>query len=378
MFDVIIIGLGGMGSAAAYHLAARGQRVLGLDRFTPPHNRGSSHGGSRIIRQAYHEHPDYVPLVQRAYELWERLEQDSGASILSLTGGLIVGPPRSKVVDGAMRSVEQHGLPHKILSAAELRRRYPGFHPREHDTAVFESRAGFVRPEVAVSAHLRLAAQQGAELHFEEPMSRWTACPEGRVQVTTPRATYEANRLIIAPGGWAPTVLADLDIPFDVRRQVMCWLQPLSPIEAFLPDRFPVYIYDVDGEQVFYGFPAIDGPEGGVKAAMHTPGDPCAADTINRDASEADARDLRRHLSQFLPDLNGPLLRSCPCMYTLTPDEHFVIAHHPLHEQVLVAAGFSGHGFKFTPVVGEILADLAAHGSTRLPIAIFSSSRFAP
>jgi sarcosine oxidase len=376
MFDVIVLGLGGMGSAAAYHLAARGQRVLGLDRYGAAHDCGSSHGGSRIIRQAYYEHPQYVPLVQRAYELWEALERDSGTSLLYLTGGLVIGPPGSSVVEGTIRSANQHQLPHEILSAVELRRRYPAFRPRPDDTAVFETRAGFLRPESAVQAHLHLAAKNGADLHFEEPVLQWTASPGGGVRVTTSLGAYEAGHLIVAPGAWAPDILRDLQIPFDVRRQVMCWFQPIGTTDSFLPGQFPIYIYDVDGTDVFYGFPATEGPAHGVKAAMHTPGERCTADTINRDTSEADASTLRRYLSTFLPELNGPLLKASTCLYTLTPDEHFVIGPHPEHPQVSIAAGFSGHGFKFTPVVGEILADLATEGRSSHPIQFLAPTRF--
>jgi sarcosine oxidase len=376
MFDVIVLGLGGMGSAAAYHLAARGQRVLGLDRYTAAHDRGSSHGGSRIIRQAYHEHPQYVPLVQRAYELWEKLERDSGVSLLDQTGGLMIGPPGSPVVEGTIRSATEHRLPHDILTATELQRRYPAFRPRPNDTAVFETRAGFLRPERAVKTHLHLAASSGADLHFEEAVIGWSASPGGGVRVTTSLATYEAGTLVIAPGAWAPDVLNDLQIPFDVRRQVMCWFQPVGATEAFLPDQFPVYIYDVDGHDVFYGFPATDGVDGGIKAAMHTPGERCTADTVHRGTSETDASGVRRHLSTFLPELNGPLLRASTCLYTLTPDEHFVVARHPEHPQVSVAAGFSGHGFKFVPVIGEILADLTVNGRTRHSVQFLAPTRF--
>lgn len=376
MHDVIVIGLGGIGSAAAYHLAARGQKVLGLERFSAGHIRGSSHGGSRIIRQAYHEHPNYVPLVQRAYELWEQLERDSGASLLCLTGGLMIGPPGSSVVEGTIRSAEEHVLPHEVLSSSELHRRFPAFRPRADDVAVFETRAGFLRPEAAVRTHLQAAVKHGADLHFEEPVERWSATPGGRVQVITSLGAYEAERLVIAPGAWAPDVLGSLELAFDVRRQVMCWFEPTGAFDTFLPDRFPIYIYDVDGRDIFYGFPATDGISGGVKAAMHTAGDPCTADSVDRATSEKDAAILRRHMARFLPDVNGHLLRTSTCLYTLTPDEHFVIANDPGYPQVTIAAGFSGHGFKFATVVGEILADLAVEGATKQPIDFFSPARF--
>jgi sarcosine oxidase len=370
MHDVIVIGLGGMGSAAAYHLARRGQRVLGLERYTAPHDRGSSHGGSRIIRQAYHEHPNYVPLVQRAYELWEQLEAESGTDILRITGGLNIGPPGSSIVEGALRSARTHLLAHEVLDSAELRRRFPALRPRPDDSAVFETRAGYVRPEAAVLAHLQLAARNGAELRFEEPVQSWSALRGGGVRVVTAMGVYEAEHVVIVPGAWAPDLLANLNVPFDVRRQVMFWFRPRQSIEL------PIYIYDVDGHNVFYGFPSTGDVVGGIKAAMHTAGQPCTADAMNRSTSEADASDLRQNLAAFVPDLNGPLLKASACLYTLTPDEHFIIAAHPDHTQVTVAAGFSGHGFKFVTVVGEILADLAVTGSTKHPIEFFSPARF--
>lgn len=369
MHDVIVVGLGGMGSAAAYHLAGRGKRVLGLERYTAPHDRGSSHGGSRIIRQAYHEHPNYVPLVRRAYELWEQLERDSGVPILKITGGLNIGPEGSSVVQGAIRSAQEHGLSHEVLTSPELKRRFPAFQPRPGDAAVFEKRAGYVRPEIAVRAHLDLAVRHGAELHFEEPVLSCASTQAG-VRVSTPRAEYEAERLVLAPGGWAPEMLADLNIPFDVRRQVMCWFQPLQAIDV------PVYIYDVDGHDVFYGFPATGDVDGAMKAAMHTAGERCTAGSVRRETSDADVAVLRRQLSEFLPALNGPLVKASTCLYTLTPDEHFVIAPHPARQAVVIAAGFSGHGFKFTTVVGEILADLAICGKTKAHIDFFSPKRF--
>jgi sarcosine oxidase len=372
-YDVIVLGLGGMGSAAAAHLAARGQRVLGLERFGPAHDRGSSHGDSRIIRQSYFEDPAYVPLLLRGYELWDQLARDAGSELIRLTGGLYFGPPSSRVVTGSMGSAREWGLAHEVLDAAEIRRRFPAFAPGDADVGLYEEEAGFVRPEATVAAHLALAARRGAELRFDEPVERWTATPGGGVRVRTASGTYEAGELVVAPGAWAPSVLAGLGVPLTVERQVQFWFQPDGGVGPF--ERHPVYIHqDADGEQV-YGFPAIDGPDGGAKVAFFRHG------TVISDPSDLDravrpdeAEDMARYLGALLPTLPGRLLRAVPCMYTTTPDEHFVIARR---DQVTVACGFSGHGFKFVPVVGEILADLTVDGGTRHPIALFDPQRFA-
>ncbi len=377
-FDVIVLGLGGMGSAAAFHLASRGQQVLGLDQYTEAHDKGSSHGASRIIRQAYHEDPAYVPLVQRAYELWERLQLDTGAELLHLTGGLMIGRAQSSVVEGTIASATQHSLPYELLDAHELKQRYPVLHPRPDDIAVYEIRAGFLRPEMCVRAHLQQAARHGADLHFGERVTNWEAHPSGSgVQVTTDRGSYEAGRLVIAPGAWAPALLNGLGIAFEIRRHVMCWFQPVGDTRPFLPDRFPIYMWDIDGHNIFYGFPATDDAGSGVKAAIHSGGDPCTPETLRHAPADHHIEELRTYLARFIPQLNGPLLNAVPCMYTLTPDEHFVISLHPDYPQVSIAAGFSGHGFKFTSVVGEILADLAIAGRTHHSIALFSPQRFA-
>jgi sarcosine oxidase len=376
MFDVIVVGLGGMGSAAAYHLASRGKRVLGIEQYRAAHPNGSSHGDSRIIRQAYHESPEYVPLVRRAYELWERLEKDTGTNVLRLTGGLMIGPPGSSVVQGTVRSAAEHNLPIEVLDSSQLRRRFPVLNPRKDDSAVYEVRAGFLRPEAAIVSHLDLAAHLGAELHFEERLESWESEPSGRVRVVTSHGSYEGVNLVLAPGAWAPKVLSELGIPFEVLRHAMCWFQPQCGIESFLPEYFPIYIWDVNGQQCFYGFPATSGAEEGVKVAMHSGGDRCSPATISREISERDVQEVRNQIAAFIPSLTGPLVKASACMYTMTPDEHFIVSLHPSFPNVAIAAGFSGHGFKFTTVVGEILADLIITGRTSHSIELFSPGRF--
>ncbi|MFE3741186.1 N-methyl-L-tryptophan oxidase [Streptomyces sp. NPDC059134] len=376
-YDVIVLGLGGMGSAAAYHLAARGVRVLGLERFGPVHNRGSSHGGSRITRQSYFEDPAYVPLLLRSYELYERLERDTGREVATLCGGVMVGRPESLTVSGSLRSALQWDLPHEMLDAREIRRRFPTLTPRDDEVALFEARAGLVRPEHTVAAHVQLAALAGAELRFEEPVTRWEELPGGAgVRVHTPEGTYTAGQLVICPGAWAPELLADLGVPFTIERQVMYWFRPEGGVAPFLPERHPIYIWeDGDGVQV-YGFPAIDGPDGGAKTAFFRKGTVCTPATIDRTVREEEIEAIAAHLRRHVPSLPGTFQQAATCMYSNTPDEHFVITRHPAHPaSVTVACGFSGHGFKFVPVVGEIVADLALTGATGHPIELFDPSR---
>ena len=372
--DVIVAGLGGMGSAAAYQLAGRGQRVLGLERFSPAHDRGSSHGRSRIIRQAYFEGSEYVPLLLRAYELWEQLEEETGQRLMTLTGGLMIGREDGELVSGSVRSAEEHGLPYEKLDAAEIRRSFPAYAPAPGTVALYEEKAGFVRPEETVRAHLDRASSSGADLRFGEPVLSWEASGDG-VRVETPKSTYEAGRLVISPGAWASQLLADLDLPLEVIRQVMFWYEPKNGLEPFLPERFPIFIWEPEDGNMFYGFPAQDADRGVKAAFFRAGGVPTSPDTIDREVHEEEVGFLRGYLAEHVPELAGRCLDARACMYTNTPDEHFVISAHPEHPQVVIACGFSGHGYKFCSVVGEIVADLAIEGSTRHPIDLFSPAR---
>jgi sarcosine oxidase len=373
-YDVIVAGLGGMGSAAAYHLAGRNQRVVGLERFYPAHDRGSSHGRSRIIRQAYFEGAEYVPLLLRAYELWELLEEETGQELMTLTGGLMIGREDGELVSGSVASADEHDLPYELLDAGEIRRRFPAYAPDPETVALFEEKAGFVRPEETVKAHLDRAASLGAELRFEEPVLSWEASEEG-VRVETPQASYEAERLVISPGAWAPRLLADLGLPLEVTRQVMFWFEPAGGLDRFRPDLFPIFIWEPDDGNMFYGFPAQDDDRGVKAAFFRAGGAPTDPETVDREVREKEIEFLRGYLAGHVPDLAGRCLDARACMYTNTPDEHFVISPHPDHPRVTIACGFSGHGYKFCSVVGEVLADLATEGSTRHPIDLFSPAR---
>lgn len=371
-YDVIVIGLGGMGSAAAAHLAKRGQRVLGLDLHERQHKHGSSHGVSRIIREAYFEAPEYVPLVQRAYTLWRELEAETGRFLLTVTGGLNFGTPESEFVSGSLASAKQHDLPHEYLSAAEVAERFPGFRLTDDLVAVYEPNAGYLKPEGCMLAHYHVAVKHGAELHFEEGVQEWSASDAG-VRVKTAKATYEAERLVIAAGPWAGQVMADLGLPLSVRRIVNVHFRPEQP-NLFRAKNCPVYLFQVpEGE--YYGFPIFPGR--GLKIGRHDIGEPTTPETIRREVDAAEIKMLREALDRYLPGASGEVRETLTCMYTDTPDSHFIIDLHPEHQNVAIACGFSGHGFKFASAIGEVLADLATEGETQHDIGFLSVGRFA-
>lgn len=370
-----------MGSAAAQQLAARGRRVLGLEQFTIGHARGSSHGSSRIIRLAYFEHPSYVPLLVRAYELWRQLEHDTGSRLLTITGGLMIGRDDSDVLAGSVTSAREHGLAHEVLDAAAIRRRFPPFQPAPDEHALYETAAGVLRPEACVRAQVERAAAAGAEIVENVAVKNWTARPSGDgVVVQTDRGTLEAGRLVLCPGAWASSLLRIDTLPLTVERQVLHWFEPHGGVQPFEPDRFPVYIWDCDDDVQFYGFPSQAGPPGGVKVAFFRSPNPetCTADTVDRTIRGDEIERMRGALAERLPALaKGRHVESVVCLYTLTPDRHFAIGLHPNHPQVVVASPCSGHGFKFATVVGEMLADLAIDGRTRHAIDRFNLQRFA-
>ncbi len=365
-FDVIIAGLGAMGSAALYHLVARGRRVIGLDRFAPPHALGSSHGQTRIIREAYFEHPLYVPLVQRAYELWAELEQKTARPLFRQTGGLMIGRPDSAVVAGARRSAEQHGLKHELLTATEVRHRFPALQPLDEMIAVWEPRAGALYPEACIDAHLTLARNGGAELHLQEQVLRWQA--EGdAVRVVTSKGEYRAGQLLLTAGSWITSLVPDLKLPFAVERQIQFWFEPTTP-EFFRPDCCPIHIWEHEQGTFFYGFPDLGG---GVKVAGHHEGQSTGPDSINRDVAPDEVEAMRKLVRRFLPGADGPLRSAVVCMYTNTPDCHFFIDRHPIFPQVLIASPCSGHGFKFSSAIGEVLAELLVERKSRFDLNLF-------
>jgi sarcosine oxidase len=373
-FDVIVIGVGGMGSAASYHLARRGVRVLGLEQFDIPHQKGSSHGFTRMIRSAYYEHTDYVPLIQRSFKLWNQLEDESLAKILHVTGGLYLGPPEGELVVGSLRASQTHNLSYELFARHEIQEKFPQFRIPEDWIGLYEYQAGFLVPELAISAHVDMAMRHGAEIHGNEPVVQWKTDGAGAT-VVTPRETYLADQIVFCGGAWSDKLLRDLGVKLTVTRQVVGWVQPLRR-DPFLLGVLPVWGIDKGDGTLYYGFPLMaDNP--GFKIAHHAPGEMVDPDKIDREPRAGDEKSFRPALKFFLPEADGPLISMRICMYTNSPDKHFIIDRHPAHPRVTFACGFSGHGFKFASVVGEALADLTLTQRSELPIGFLSLKRFA-
>jgi sarcosine oxidase len=370
-YDVVVVGVGGMGSATTYYLARRGKRVLGLERFGIPHAMGSSHGHTRIIRLAYYEHPSYVLLLRRAYELWREIQEKGGEQLLFITGSVDAGPEESWVLKGSWESCRLHDLPHEVLTGAELRRRYPGYHlPQEH-LALLQPQGGFLTPERCIVSYVMAAQALGAEIHAHEKVLEWIPL-EGGVRVRTDRDTYEADKLVVTAGAWNGGLLGVLEGLAVPERQVLAWLQPTRP-DYFRPDTFPVFNLLVE-EGRFYGFPVFGVP--GFKfGKYHHLEERTDPDGVDREVHDYGERLLRDFAERYFPDGCGPTMDLQTCMFTNTKDNHFVIDTHPEYPQVCFASPCSGHGFKFASVVGEIMADLAENGITRHEISLFRLER---
>ncbi len=368
--DCIVVGLGAMGSAAARAISRRGLRVLGLDRFAAPHDRGSSHGESRIIREAYFEHPSYVPLVQRAYLLWEELQRESGRPLFTRTGGVMIGPRDGPVFGGALLSAQTHRLPHEVIDAAEISRRFPAFRPREDWWGVWEPNDGVLRPEACIEAMLAGAAKAGATLRTDEPATAWRADGEGFV-VDTARGRYRTGHLVLAAGAWMPRLVPEL--PLTVVRKLLFWFETVGVRNAHDAGLCPISIWQHGPGEYFYSFPRT---ERGVKVALHHGGEPADPDTLDRVVRDDEVTAMRAVLHAHMPFASGPLRSTAVCMYTNTPDEDFVIDRHPAHTRAVVVSACSGHGFKFAPAIGEAVSDLVVEGETRHDLTRFRATRW--
>ena len=371
-YDVAIIGLGIMGTAALHRLAQRGCRVVGIDRFAPGHDRGSSHGETRVFRLGYFEHPSYVPLLREAHDLWRKLENEAGRKLLTTTGIVEIGPPDGELVRGTLASLELHGLRHEVLTAAKLNQRFPAFAVPPDYAGVFQPDGGFLFAEPAIKAQTDLAVAAGARVQTNQQVKTVRPHDNG-VRITTSDGEIAARTAIIAAGPWLPTLLPQLRASLRVTRQVLGWLSPPSPSD-FTADRFPVFLFE-SPLGIHYGFP-IHGSSG-LKIAKHHHFDETAdPETVDRGISPRDEAAILSFRDQFLPSAEGPLTAARTCLYTMTPDGHFIIDRLPDAPQVIVASPCSGHGFKFAPVIGEILADLATSGSSRRDISRFGLPRF--
>jgi len=379
-YDVVVVGLGSMGAAAARTLAARGLRVIGLETFGPAHDQGSAHGGTRIVRQSYFEGSAYVPLLRRAYQGWHELAEESGRDLLRLCGGIYVGDPGSPVFTGSLASARMYGLEHEVLDAAEITSRFPTMRPQEHALGLYEMNAGYVRPEETVLANLDLARRDGAVLRFSEPVTHWAPTSGGGAEVVTSCGRYGADRLVLAPGAWVSSLLP-APVPIAVERQIFYWFEPDFtpgvPYEAYAEDHHPVYLEEIDGDGTLYGFPMTDGPSGGLKLGYYRQnyGKTTTPQTIDRTVHAEEIEDIAHRARRFFPHLSERLLKAGTCMYAAAPDDAFVLGPLGGTPQVVLACGFSGHGFKFVPVVGEIVADLVQTGTTPHDIALFDLAR---
>jgi sarcosine oxidase len=371
-YDVAVVGLGAMGSAAAYSLAKRGAKVVAFDRLAPPHHLGSTHGHTRIIREAYYEHPLYVPLVRRSYELWAELEKESGEKLFTQTGGLWVGPEDGELVKGAVESVKQHGIAHDLLSAAEISERFPAYVARKEWVGLLEHRAGMLAPEKCVRAFHVGAIQHGAQLHTGREVTGWTTSAKG-VRVTTTTGHYDAERIIVAAGAWLPGLARKmgLKIPLEIERQMSHWFAPASNDAKYTAAKTPVALFQLPGDMFL-----TMGDEGhGVKCGKHHSGKPTSPEAVNRVVSDAENEASRVILEEVMPGAGGKLLDARVCLYTNTPDHHFIIDWVE-GGRALLLSPCSGHGFKFASGIGEIAAQLATEGKTAMDITPFSLSRF--
>lgn len=385
--DAIVLGLGAMGSATLYQLAKRGGKVLGIDRFSPPHVLGSTHGDTRITRQAIGEGGQYTPLALRSHEIWRDIEARTGAELLTVTGGLVISSdaPRASChvpgfFDKTIAVAKQYGIRHDLLDAAQIRARFPQFAIRDNEKGYFEHEAGFLRPEACVNAQLDLAGRHGAAIQRDEQVLRFTPAGGG-VRVESDRGTYHANRLVVTAGPWLAGLL---DHPcarhFSVTRQVLFWFDVPAPIERFQPGNFPVFIWELqDSRQAIYGFPAIDGQGGGMKIASEQYETRTSPETVTREVSELESRVMFDTLvARNFPEVSSTCVKSASCLYTMTPDSHFVIDRHPEMRSVIIASPCSGHGFKHSAAIGEALAELALEGASALDLSSFAFDRLTP
>lgn len=367
-YNCIVIGIGGVGSAALCHLASRGLKTLGIDRFGRAHDSGSSHGETRIIRLAYFEHPHYVPLLHHAYTLWAELSQAAQEKLYHEVGVLEIGPPDGEVIPGVLRSARDHSLEVEELDRDTATARFPGLRIPPGSMAVFERQAGYLRVEACVEAHLRIAERHGAEIRTHQAVNEWRADGAG-VTVQAGNDRFTADRLVITSGAWASSVLDELNLPLKILRKSMFWYATDSPHHT-AAQGFPGFFYE-EPEGMFYGFPASG--SGGLKVAEHSRGHPLTDPlSVDRDVDPGEQRRIEAFLHRNLAGVSRQLLRHATCFYTMTPNGNFIVDRHPEHPQVCFAAGLCGHGFKLTSVLGEVLSDLAQTGATKHPVEFLS------
>ena len=379
MAEVIVVGLGAMGSAACFQLAARGVSVIGIDQYAPPHPWGSTHGETRVTREAIGEGQEFVPLVRRSHALWREIERETGAQLLTQVGIAILAHPASEFLEETRASARAYGIEHQDLTNAEVRARFPMFTVDEQVVAYYEPGAGYVRPEAAVAAQLELARARGAQLRLGERVKAWSASRQG-VTVTTGAATYHCEQLLVCAGAWIADLLPEVRDTFAVYRQLLYWF-PIRRGYSQLRD-MPGFIWDLGGRQQgfvhldgFYGLPAIDGPEGGLKVAAEAYERTTTPDGAQHPASHREIGRMYEHcIAPYLPWLGAEPLRTVSCLYTSTRGSRFVIDRHPEHDSVLIVSACSGHGFKHSPAIGEAVAQWLTGHRPDIGLGAFSLS----
>jgi sarcosine oxidase len=372
VFDVAIIGAGAMGSAAAYHLSKSAASVIVFDQYSPPHSLGSSHGESRIIREAYFESPMYVPLVRMAYQLWGELEKESGKKLFLKTGGLMLGHKDDKVFKGASVSAKEYGISSELISSDEIARQFPAFKPTKDTIALFERNAGILLPEECIKAHLELARKSSAHFHFNESVHRIDS-KNGEIEIFTNKGNYLAHKIILSTGAWINSLIPELHLPLTVKRQVLFWFKyPNEDAAKFQPDHLPIYIWEYEKNKIFYGFPDLGS---GLKIAIHHEGKLTAAETIDRKVEQEEIDQLAELIENHF-NTKATFSHSIVCMYTNTPDENFIIDYHPSNQNIIIASPCSGHGFKFSSAIGKILSEMVMRKPLSFDIKPFSITRF--
>jgi sarcosine oxidase len=386
-FETIVLGLGAMGSATVFQLARRGNRVLGIDRFSPPHVHGSTHGDTRITRLGIGEGAQYSPLAMRSHQIWRELERETGRTLLTTNGGLVLSSKAKtsqchteNFFANTVAAAQRYDIPHELWDAARIRRRFPQFNVADDESGYFEPGAGFVRPEECVRAQLGLAELHGAELHRGEQATAFDATDSG-VTVKTDRTTYSADRLIITVGPWLPGLVGpSVAQHFTIYRQVLCWFEIDGPVAPFLPENFPVFIWELQGKpQGIYGFPAIDGAPGGLKIATEQYDAATTPETVERRVSDAEIRGIHdEYVAPYISGLGSRCVKAATCLYTVTPDFGFMIDTLPGADRVLIASPCSGHGFKHSAAIGEALSQQVIDGASQLDLGGFAIARFRP
>jgi sarcosine oxidase len=373
IFDVIVLGLGAHGSSAAYHLSKNDIKVCGIDKFVPPHAFGSSHGQSRIIRQAYHESPMYVPLVKDAYTLWNALENISGKKLLLKTGGLILGNENGMVIKGARLSAETHNVPYEYLNSKEIAKRFPALKPTEDTVAVVEQSAGILFPEECIKTNLELANKNGARLLFGEAVQSIKQ-KNNHVEIVTGKNIFQTEKLIVSVGAWLNDLLPELKLPLNIKRQVLFWFRNENKqMQQFIePEQLPIFIWEYSSPHIFYGFPDLGS---GIKIAPHHEGQSIHPDLLSKEVYEDEIKQMKNILDKYF-NADTRFSSSDVCMYTNTPDEHFIVDYYPSNKNIIMASPCSGHGFKFSSAIGKMLCDMALEKQLSFDISPFSINRF--